>query len=142
MIRNVIACGLSAALAVAPAAAAELYDAGPTGASRSGALAGAYLRLPLGAVPIERSPRAGLRLAFARTVGEQRSHAIRREADIFDLRLIATRPAFYVAGRPVTGADRLNAEGASGGRLDKIMIGAGIALGAVAAFFVVSSVAD
>lgn len=109
-------------------------------------MAGAYVRLPLGKQPdASRVPRAGLRLAFARTIADPRTFAVRREADLIDLRLASAQPPrLYVAGQPASGlpADRVNAGGTSGGRLDKIMIGAGIALGAVAAYFLVSSVAD
>lgn len=142
MIRHIFAS--VAALAAVPAIAAELHVSEPAGVSRNGALAGAYVRIPLGAsATADRAPRAGLRLALARTVHEPHSFSANREANLLDVRLTAAKPvAFYVAGRSIEHSDRLNAESGSGGRLDKIMIGAGIALGAVAAFFLVSSVAN
>ena len=143
MIRQVITSALAGILATAPCSAAELIEVNASATARTGALAGAYVRLPLGRTSEpERSLRAGFQLAFTRSSGDVRSFATRREASLLDYRLVsASSPALFVAGLPVAGRvpDRLNAEGESKGRLDKIMIGAGVALGAVAAFFLVSS---
>ncbi len=145
MIRSSIALAVIAALAASPCAAAELFDDAPAGAARSGAVAGAYFRLSLdGPAGAERAPRAGLRLAMTHDVRSPRAFTVSRQANLLDLRLAQSEgAALYLGGRPISGAaaERLNAGGESKGRLDKIMIGAGIALGAVAAFFLVSSVA-
>jgi hypothetical protein len=143
MTGHVIAFTSAALLLASPAGAAELLDTGAAGAARNGAVAGAYIRLALdGPSGAGRTAKAGLRLALTRTTGDPRAYATVREAKVLDLRLSNARPAFYVIGQPVAGAagDRLNAAGESKGRLDKIMIGAGIALGVVAGFFLVSSV--
>jgi hypothetical protein len=144
MVNAWVAVTLAGALAATPCTAAELVDDAPRGASRSAAVAGAYFRValdrPAGA---ESAPTAGLRLAMTHDLRSPRAFTISRQANLLDLRLTGVdRATFYVAGRPVSGpeAERLNAAGESKGRLDKIMIGAGIALGAVAAFFLVSSV--
>jgi hypothetical protein len=143
MINHVIALAAATALAVSPCAAAELLNDASTGTQRSAAVAGAYFRLSLGGpAGAERAPTAGLRLAMSHDSRSPRAFTVSRQANLLDLRLTnADGPALLVAGRPVSGAqaDRLNAAGESKGRLDKIMIGAGIALGAVAAFFLVSS---
>ncbi|HEX8443425.1 MAG TPA: hypothetical protein VF631_07240 [Allosphingosinicella sp.] len=140
-----IAFAVAGALAASPCTAAELLDDTPRQAARSAAVAGAYFRLALDRpAGSERAPKAGLRLAMTHDVRSPRAFSTSRRADVLELRLSgAARGGLYVAGRPVSGpeAERLNAAGESKGRLDKIMIGAGIALGAVAAFFLVSSVA-
>jgi hypothetical protein len=146
MTRSLIACAVAATLTASPCRAAELPDEGFRGAPRSGALAGLYFRLPLDApAEAERAPRAGLHLAMSRDLRSARSFSSHTEAGLVDLRFTPSGPAaLYIAGQPTSGreAERLKAAGASKGRLDKIMIGAGVALGLVAGFFLVSSVAD
>jgi hypothetical protein len=144
MIKHGIALVAATALSASPGGAAELLNDAPTGTPRSAAVAGAYFRLSLGgpAGP-ERAPAAGLRLAISHDIGSPHAFAVSRQANLLDLRFReAGGTALFVAGRPISGAqaDRINAAGESKGRLDKIMIGTGIALGAVAAFFLVSSV--
>ncbi len=143
MMRGLIALAAAGALTATPCLAAELPDEGFRPATRSGAVAGLYLKLPLGAPrSAERAPRTGLRLAMTHDVRSVRSFAQHREANLLDLRFASAGSSFFLAGQPVAGpeADRLNAAGGSGGgRLDKIMIGAGIALAVTAgAVFVLS----
>jgi hypothetical protein len=144
MMSKLIGALLSGLLAASPGAGAELFDFAPIAPARNGAVAGAYVSLALDRPAGTRAqPRAGLRLAMTRDVRDVRRFATRAEANLFDLRLAGPeRASLFVAGRPVSGpeSDRLNAGGESKGRLDKIMIGAGIALGAVAGFFLVSAV--
>jgi hypothetical protein len=145
MIRTVLAFAIAGALGATPGLAAELPDEGFRPTARSGAVVGAYYKLPLDAPrDAERAPRTGLRLAMTHDARSPRAFTTRIEANLLDLRLAGADPgALYVAGRPITGreAERLNAAGGGeGGRLDKIMIGAGVALGLVAGFFLVSSI--
>ena len=131
---------LTAALMTAtPCLAADLSFAADQGARRSGAVMGAYFRVPLGA---DKGARAGLRLAMTHDYRTPATPDGRRvEADGLDLRLTDPQPTLYLAGRAVTGEQaKLEAGAGGGGRLDKVMIGAGIALAAVAGFVIATSV--
>jgi hypothetical protein len=142
--KPLIAFAVAGTLCASPCLAAELPDEGFRAERRVGAVAGAYLKVPLNApATAEREPRSGLRLAMSHHTGSPRTFAFRREANLLDLRLAGANRALYLSGRPVTGAaaERLNAAGGGGGgRLDKIMIGVGIALAAVAGVVVATSV--
>jgi hypothetical protein len=144
MIRIGIAAFMAGALAASPCAAAELFDDTASGPPRTGAVAGAYFKLaldgPRHTVP---SARSGLRLAMTREVRGPRSFSGSTQANLLDLRLSNGGTGLFVAGRPIKQGDsgRLGVSGESKGRLDKITIGAGIVLAAVAGFFLVSSVA-
>ncbi len=141
--KGLIAFAVAGALSASPCLAAELPDEGFRAASRSGAVAGAYFKLPLDAPrSAERAPRTGLRLALTHDARSVRSFSVHREANLLDLRFAGSGGSFYLAGVPVAGPEavRRNAAGGSGGgRLDKIMIGAGIALAAVAGAVLVLS---
>jgi hypothetical protein len=129
-----------AAIAV-PCRAAELNEPGDPGARRSGAVVGAYFKLPLDGPVAARAPWAGLRLAMThdyRTPAAPTARLIR--VDGVDLRFAGRRAALYLGGRPAAaGEAKLGAGAGGGGRLDKVMLGAGVALAAVAGFVVVSS---
>ena len=133
-----IALTAAAMTAATPCLAADLSFAGDPAARRSGAVMGAYLKVPLGA---EAAPRAGLRLAMTHDYRTASAHETRRfEADGIDLRLTGRQPTLYLAGRAVTGEQaKLEAGEGGGGRLDKIMIGAAIGLAAVAGVVVALS---
>lgn len=142
MLARSIAAAAALTSMSAPCAAADLNALGDTGARRSGAVAGAYLRLPLGArAAAESVARAGFRLALThdyRTPAAPTARLI--EANGIDLRLSGRQPALYIAGRAMTGEQaKLRAGSGGGGRLDTVMLGAGLALAAVAGFVVVSS---
>jgi hypothetical protein len=142
MLARSIAFAAALTSASAPCLAAGLEDLSNTGARRSGAVVGAYYKVPLGAPDAgERAPRAGLRLAMThdyRTPAAPTARLIHAEG--IDLRLTGKQPALYLAGRPMTGEQaRLEAGSGGGGRLDKVMLGAGVALAAVAGFVVFSS---
>jgi hypothetical protein len=141
--KGLIGIAVAGALCTTPCLAAELPDEGFRTERRSAAVAGAYFKLPLDAPRYaERAPRTGLRLAMTHDQRSIRGFSVRREANLLDLRFAQAGSSFYLAGRPVAGpeAERLNAAGGSGGgRLDKVMIGAGIALAAVAGVVIVLS---
>lgn len=135
---------LTAALAMlpAPCLAADLSLSGDEGARRSGAVVGAYFKVPLQARPgAGAQARAGLRLAMVHDYRTSSAPEARRlEAEAIDLRLTGRQPTLYLAGRAVAGEQaKLEAAGGGGGRLDKVMIGAAVALAAVAGFVVATS---
>ena len=108
MLKHLAAAAAALSLAATPCSAAELIEARDSGARRSGAALGAYVRLPLGAQRgRERGPAAGLRLTAVhdyRNAGAQRTLLV--ESDTVDLRLLgAKKPALYLAGVPVTGVE-------------------------------------
>jgi hypothetical protein len=142
MLARSIAFAAALASASAPCLAADLEDLSNTGARRSGAVMGVYYKVPLGSSDANaRAPRAGLRLAMThdyRTPAAPTARLIQAEG--IDLRLTGKQPILYLAGRPMTGERaRLEAGSGGGGRLDKVMLGAGVALAAVAGFVVFSS---
>ncbi len=142
MLARSLLIGAALASAAMPARAADLNAFADGGARRSGAVVGGYFRVPLQAARAEdRRLRAGLRLAMThdyRTPTSPNARFI--QAESIDLRLTGPEPTLYLAGRAVTGGQaKLEASEGGGGRLDKIMIGAGVALAAVAGFFVVTS---
>jgi hypothetical protein len=143
--KPLIAFAVAGTLCASPCLAAELPDEGFRAERRVGAVAGAYVAVPLNAPSTaERAPRSGLRLAMSHHAGSTRSFSFRREANLLDLRLVGAERTVYLSGRPITGpaAERLKAAGGGGGggRLDKIMIGAGIALAAVAGVVIATSI--
>jgi hypothetical protein len=145
MIKATIGFAVAGALATTPCLAAELPDEAFRIAPRTGAVAGAYFKLPLDAPrSAERGMRAGLRLAMTQEVRDPRRFSVSRQANLLDLSVAgAGRADLHLAGRPIAGpqAERLNAAGGSGGgRLDKVMIGLGIALAAVAGVVIATSV--
>jgi len=131
MLTRLFAMVAALGLGATPCVAAELHDNAEAGARRSGALIGAYVKLPLDG-PDRRNPAsvAGLRLAAVhdyRDPAAPRARVIR--ADTLDLRLSGPAPALYLAGRPLTGkqAERVNAAEGGGGRLDTVLlVGAGL----------------
>jgi hypothetical protein len=109
MPRRLAAAAAALSLLATPCSAAELVDHRDTGARRSGAALGAYVRLPLGARPAGRSgPAAGLRLTAVhdyRTAGAPRAALI--ESDTLDLRLLGRKkPALFLAGVPLSDRER------------------------------------
>ena len=133
--------GLAAALslAAAPCAAADLRMFEEVGSHRSGGVARAYVRLPLGGTDGGPSrPEAGLRLSAAHAYGNASGTNWRVvEADTLDLRLNAkAQPTLFLAGQPMTGPEadeRLSA--LSTGEKVAIVV-AGIAVVGVAGYYV------
>jgi hypothetical protein len=143
MLARTIALTAALMMASTPSFAADLGFSGDGGARRSAAVMGAYFKVPLGAPRSADLPaRAGLRLAMTHDYRTSSAPGARRiEADGLDLRLTGKQPTLYLAGRAITGEQaKLEAGAGGGGRLDKVMIGAAVALAAVAGFVIVSSV--
>ena len=142
MLARSIAMMAALAAGYSPCLAADLGDASnESGARHSGAVVGAYFRMPLDPPTASRAaPRAGLRLAMThdyRTPSAPGARFI--EADGIDLRFTGAEATLYLAGRPMTGKlARLEASG-GGGRVDTIMIAGGIALAVVAGVVVATS---
>jgi hypothetical protein len=139
MLIRSIATAAALSVAATPCLAAELHGEAASGARRSGALVGAYVKLGLDA-PFRSpaKPVAGLRLAAVHDYRDALAPTARvLQADMFDLRLTGPAPALYLSGRAITGkhAVKLGASEGGGGRLDTIMlVGAGLlAVGAGAA---------
>jgi hypothetical protein len=135
MLTRLIAAAAALSLVASPAMAAELHEESASGARRSGALAGAYVRLALDGPKRAERPVAGLRLAAVHDYRDALAPRARLfQADTLDLRLTGPAPALYLSGRPITGraAAKLEASGGGGGRLDTVLLaGAGLlALGA------------
>lgn len=125
------------------AQAAELYagDWIDPGARRSAAMAGAYLRVPIGRGARARTvPVAGLRIAMRHDYRQATAPTARViEADTLDLRLSGEAgPALFVAGRRATGAGARN-EFLDG--LSEAAI-AGLALGVLAGGILLLNVID
>ena len=140
MIRHWLALSAAAATAVSPCLAAELPDDRSDGVRRSGAVAGAYFRVPLDGRGAMR-PQAGLRLSMThdyRTAGAGDARVV--ETDSFDLRLAGDREAtLYVAGRPVTGEE---ADRRGFGPINTAVTVAILVAAAVGAYFIVRAIDD
>lgn len=127
--RHLLITGLIAShLVAAPAAAADIVTDPPITSSRSGAFAGARLRVSLGGGEQQRLVRAGL--VMAPTVRSQGSHRLRFGEGI-ELGVRQGSPlGLSIAGRPVTGpeARRLSGPRAGVSTIGWIAIGTGVAL--------------
>lgn len=143
MLARTIALIAASLTAATPCLAADLGFAGDPAMRRSGAVMGAYFKVPLGAQPsAQRGVRAGLRLAMTHDYRTASARDARRvEGDGIDLRFTGREPTLYLAGRAVTGEQaRLQAGAGGGGRLDKVMVGAAIGLAVAAGVVVALSV--
>ena len=142
MLARTIAITAALVTASTPCLAADLNAFSGQGTRRSSAVVGAYVNVPLGRIGTEHAPKAGLRLAMThdyRTPTAAEARVI--EADALDLRFTGKQPTLYLGGRAVTGEQaRLEAGEGGGGRLDKIMLGVGAALVAVAGVVVFTSI--
>lgn len=120
------------ALAATPCLAADLPAFSEKGERRSGAVAGAYIKVPLSpGRNMKRGPQAGLRLAMThdyRTASAPQAQRV--EANALDLRLVGQKqPTLFVAGKAVTGQEaRKHQLGSTAG-----MIGIGVVVGLVVA---------
>ena len=114
ILKRLIALAASCALVSSPAVAADPWGSASDGAHRSGAFAGAYVRLPFTAISRNAKPHAGLRLSMVHDFRTMSGHEARQfRADALDLRLGADAAALHIAGTPVTGPEttRLKALG-------------------------------
>jgi hypothetical protein len=108
MFRKTMAAAAAAAMVASPVAAAELRDHEGSGARRSGAVAAAYFRVPLGGGSARaKAPKAGLKLSMRHDYRNASAQTARvYDADSFDLRLLGDRkPTLYVAGQAMTGEE-------------------------------------
>ena len=129
--------------AATPARAADLGLVGEPGMRQSGAVMGAYLKVPLGSPRhAAHSPRAGLRLTMVHDYRTASAHRTARfEGEGIELWLSDRHPTLYLAGRAMTGEKaKLEASGGGGGRLDKVLIGAAIGVAVAAGVVVALSV--
>ena len=106
MLKQTMALAAAMTMAASPCMAAELPAFEDHGARRSGAVAAAYYKVPLGGGSARaRAPKAGLKLSMVhdyRNASAQTARVV--EGETFDLRLVGDKkPTFYVAGKPVTG---------------------------------------
>ena len=105
MLRRGLAVAAAAMMVATPCLAAELPRLQDEGARRSGGVAGAYFKVPLGGGARAKGPKAGLRLAAVhdyRHAGAQNARVV--QTDGLDLRLLGDRkPTLYLGGQPVTG---------------------------------------
>ena len=130
--RNRLITGLIAShLVAAPAAAADMVADPAMTSSRSGAFAGARLRVALGGGEQQRLVRAGLVMApTVRSQGSDR-RSILRFGEGIELGVRQGSPlGLSIAGRPVTGpeARRLSGPRAGVSTIGWIAIGTGVAL--------------
>lgn len=104
MLTRTLALLAACSMAATPCLAAELPGLHDQGERRSGAVAGAYFKVPLTGGRAA-TPRAGLRLATTHDYRTAQAPGARMvEADAFDLRLAGQgKPALYLAGKRVTG---------------------------------------
>jgi len=109
-----IAAALAALVMAAGPCAAQMQDAGETGAFRGGASVGAYFRLPLTSQAGQPArAQIGLLVSAVRDHRDYRSPAAPvHQIDALDLRLTGgtSRPTLLIAGRPAAdlGQQRLN----------------------------------
>lgn len=107
MLKKIIAFAAATTMVATPCLSAELPRLQDEGARRSGAVAGAYFKVPLGGGTRAKKPAAGVRLSVVhdyRTAGAQNARVV--QSDSFDLRLVGSKkPTLFIAGQAVTGAE-------------------------------------
>ena len=107
MLKKTLVFAAATTMAATPCLSAELPRLQDEGARRSGAVAGAYFKVPLGGGARSKKPAAGVRLSVVhdyRNAGAQNARVVR--SDSFDLRLVgAKKPTLYIAGQAVTGEE-------------------------------------
>lgn len=141
MLARTMAAAAAAMMMAAPCAAAELHDARDAGARRSGAVAAAYFKVPLGGGARVRAPHGGLRLGMVhdyRTAGAQTARVV--QADGFDLRLVGEKkPTFYLAGQKLDGEQARRQNFGPAGTVVTLAI---VVAAAVGAFYIVRAIDD
>jgi hypothetical protein len=124
-------------MAAGPCLAADIPPVGESGARQSGAVAAAYLKVPLGGA---RKAHGGLKLAMVhdyRTAGAQTARIA--SADTFDLRLVGEeKPALYLAGHKLDAEDKRSNFGPVG----TIVTAAVVVAAVVAGFYLARAVDD
>jgi hypothetical protein len=141
MLSKTLAAAAAAMLVVSPCMAAELPAFSDAGARRSGAVAAAYFKVPLGGGTQARAPHAGLKLSMRhdyRHAGAQTARVI--QADGLDLRLDGMRkPSLYLAGQRV---DTREARKQHLGPVGSVVTIAVLAAAAVGIYFVARAIDD
>jgi hypothetical protein len=136
-----MAAAAAAMMMAAPCAAAQLHDVPEPGARRSGAVAAAYFKVPLGGGARARAPHAGLKLGMVhdyRGAGAQTARVV--QADGLDLRLDGKRKAsLYLAGKRV---DDEEARRRNFGPVGTVVTLAIVVAAAVGAFYIVRAIDD
>ena len=114
ILKNVLAFAASCALVSAPALAADLDGPRSDGTHRSGAFAGAYLRLPLAGPNGRAAPQTGFRVSMVHDFRTMSGREFRQiSADALDLRFGSQMPTLHITDTAVTGpqATKLKALG-------------------------------
>ena len=127
-------------MAASPCLAADLPTFAENGERRSGAVAAAYFKIPLGGGTKAGKGQAGVRMSVVhdyRAAGLLSARVV--SADSFDLRLAGERkPALYVGGRKVDGETRSNFRGPAGTIVTVVVIAAA----AVGGFYLARAISD
>ena len=124
ILKRFIGLAVSCALVSSPAFAADLVGAGDGGTHRSGAFAGAYVRLPFAGLGQRTGPQTGLRLSMVHDFRTMSGREARQfSADALDLRFGAERPALHVAGTAVTGPEATKLKALGTGETIALVVG-------------------
>jgi hypothetical protein len=141
MLSKTMAAAAAAMLVASPCVAAELPALNDAGARRSGAVAAAYFKVPLGGGAQARAPHAGVKLSVRhdyRHAGAQTARVV--QADGLDLRLDGMRkPSLYLAGRKV---DSEEARKQNLGPVGSVVTLAVLAAAAVGVYFIARAIDD
>jgi opacity protein-like surface antigen len=137
--KNLVAAAAAAAMAASPCLAADIPAFHETGARQSGAVAAAYVKVPLGGSARTAKAHGGLRLSMThdyRSAGAQTAPVV--SADAFDLRLVGEKkPTVYVAGRKLDENKRSNL-----GPVGSVLTIAIVAAAVVAGFYLARAIDD
>lgn len=141
MLSKTMAAVAAAMLVAGPCMAADLPAFNDAGARRSGAVAAAYFKVPLGGGAQTRAPFAGVKLSMRhdyRHAGAQTARVV--QADGLDLRLDGMRkPSLYLAGRKV---DSEEARKQNLGPVGSVVTIAVLAAAAVGVYFIARAIDD
>jgi hypothetical protein len=141
MLSKTMAAAAAAMMMASPCMAAELPDFQDAGARRSGAVAAAYFKVPLGGGARTKAPHAGLKLSMRhdyRHAGAQTARVI--QADGLDLRIDGkSKPSLYLAGQRV---DTAEARKQNLGPVGTAVTLAILAAAAVGVYFVARAIDD
>ena len=124
ILKRFIGLAVSCALVSSPAFAADLVEAGDGGTHRSGAFAGAYVRLPFAGPRDKTGPHTGLRLSMVHDFRTTSGREVRQvSADALDLRFDARQPALHIAGTAVTGPEATKLKALGTGETIALVVG-------------------
>jgi hypothetical protein len=130
MLKKSLGAAAAAMLAAGPCLAAELPQFRDSGVRQSGAVAGAYFKVPLGGAKSGKAA-AGLRMTMVhdyRSASGASAQLV--QSDSFDLRLVGEKkPTLFVAGQAVTGEEAKKRNLTGAGTVVTIVIIAAAAVG-------------